>query len=346
MRLKEQDSIVFVVNIPSFYKKKLFNRIALKRKVYAVFTDKDHPDRNADFFSGGQEYESRQLGSLPLIKKLIELWGLIRGGKYSLLVIGGWDSAANWIAAFASPKGKNAVMVESSLHESQTAGLKGLLKKLFLKRMSVVFASGSSQEKLVRKLGFEGEVVKTKGVGIFNSVPQPPYEERNEVRNFLFVGRLVEVKNLPLAIKVFNSLPQLTLNIVGFGELERDLKAMAGPNIVFHGAVKNEDLPGYYKAADVFILPSCSEVWGLVVEEALNNGTPVILSDRVGCAEELLAGCNCGLVFESGSEESLKSAVLKMTEPKLYNSMRRAIADMDFAEIQEKQAACYADYGK
>ena len=67
--------------------------------------------------------------------------------------------------------------------------------------------------------------------------------------------------------------------MVGFGRIEAQLKAAAGKNIKFIGAVDNKDLPAVYRANDVFVLPSVSETWGLVVEEALNNGLPVLLSD-------------------------------------------------------------------
>lgn len=103
-----------------------------------------------------------------------------------------------------------------------------------------------------------------------------------------------------LVVEVFqrlkNTLPSLRLTIVGFGEQEDELRALAGANVTFAGAVNNKRLPEIYQAHDVFILPSKSEPWGLVVEEALNNGMPVIVSDRVGCHKALINAQN-GLVF-------------------------------------------------
>lgn len=87
----------------------------------------------------------------------------------------------------------------------------------------------------------------TKGVGVFNYVEQPPFEPRSAVRRFLYVGRLTEVKNLPFLINAFKNRLDLTLNIVGFGELEEYLKSIAGDNVNFLGAVDNKNYHKFIK---------------------------------------------------------------------------------------------------
>jgi glycosyltransferase involved in cell wall biosynthesis len=114
---------------------------------------------------------------------------------------------------------------------------------------------------------------------------------------------------------------------------------MAKPNIKFTGAINNKDLPSYYQRADVFILPSLSEVWGLVVEEALNNGTPVMVSDRVGCAEEIISNDN-GVVF-SLNPDNFEEQLSKICDIDTYNNMRKHIANMDFEAIEQYQINCY-----
>lgn len=82
---------------------------------------------------------------------------------------------------------------------------------------------------------------------MFNYVEQPQYEPRTQVRNFLYVGRLTAVKNLPFLINAFKNRLDLTLNIVGFGEQEEFLKSIAGDNVNFLGAVDNKKLPQVYQ---------------------------------------------------------------------------------------------------
>ena len=104
-------------------------------------------------------------------------------------------------------------------------------------------------------------------------------------------------------------------------------------------AVNNNQLSSYYQGADVFILPSTSEPWGLVIEEALNNGTPVMVSDKVGCAEEIITADN-GIVFTL-NPDNFEEQLTKIRDIEGYNKMRANIAKMDFEKIEEHQVKCY-----
>lgn len=143
-----------------------------------------------------------------------------------------------------------------------------------------------------------------------------------------------------MLIQVFNEFPNLELNIIGFGELEGELRKNAGENVHFLGAVDNKQLSVYYQTYDVFVLPSTFEPWGLVVEEALNNGMPVIVSDKVGCWEDLVTP-EYGLVFDSTNVNDLKRSIQKMTNIAFYNRLRRNIAHLDFHLRAKRQVEVF-----
>lgn len=331
--------ILIVTNLPSFYKINLYNRIAKSKRIYVIYTGDTAEQRNADFFNGVMNYEYSFLGR-NLFCRIIQTFQLIIKYKYSELILGGWDSLPLWLGALISPKRKNALVVESSYLDSSTSGLKGLIKKIFLLRISKVYASGKAQRKITDNLGFKGKTIITKGVGVFNYVTQPPFEFRDRVHNYIYVGRLVAVKNLELLVRVFNDLPDLNLTIVGFGPDDKFLQSIAKSNITFLGPIENNKLSHIYRQHDVFILPSRSEAWGLVVEEAMNNGLPVIVSDRVGCAEEIINEEN-GLVFRWNDPEALKKAILKMNNVSFYNQLRKNISKIRFDKIEEYQVNSY-----
>jgi glycosyltransferase involved in cell wall biosynthesis len=115
-----------------------------------------------------------------------------------------------------------------------------------------------------------------------------------------FFGKLIPKKNPDL---IFDSLQHVAPNLrsrlhlmfVGSGEMQDGLQAQAenaqaqwGVRTSFMGFVNQSQLPPYYLAADVVVLPSrrMGEAWGLVVNEALNAGCSVVMSDAVGCATE------------------------------------------------------------
>ena len=332
---------LFITNLPSFYKLNLYNAIAERKKIYVVFTGDTAGDRNKDFFKGDMKFDRFTFRRTNLLYRILTSLRLLLTVRYDELVVGGWDSLPMWIFALLSPAGKNSVVVESSYLESQTDGLKGRIKRFFIRRIRrKAYVSGIGQQRLVENLKFRGTVVKTKGVGVFNVVKQPPFEPRAEVRRFLYVGRLTEVKNLPFLVKAFRKRPDLTLTIAGFGEQEQYLKSIAGENVQFLGAVDNKKLSEVYQANDVFVLPSISEPWGLVVEEALNNGMPVLVSDRVGCGPEIVNENN-GRVFRFDSEDNLLAKIDEMTDAELHNRMRLNISRMDFEATEHEQIEAY-----
>jgi len=333
-------SIIYITNLPSFYKINLLNRIAQQRKILVVFTHETSTQRNNDFYSGTREFEYISLAHKTTLGKIVEIISILKNKSYQSLIVGGWDQLEYWVASFISPRNKNGVVVESSILESKTTGIKGLIKRVFLSRISKAFVSGKSQADLCKAVGFNGELIKTNGVGIFNTKPQPEFTAVSTVKNFIYVGRLSIEKNLLLLIETFNQHPELTLNIVGFGPQEKLLKEKAKQNIIFHGPIPNSELYTYYSKNEVFILPSISEPWGIVVEEALNCGLPVIVSNKVGCADEIVNQGN-GIVFSLSDPDGLKSAILTMLNLDYYNSLRLNISKMDFEKIADDQVNCY-----
>lgn len=330
---------IVVTNIPAFYKINLYNRINREIELYVIFTDAIEDDRNNDFVYGRIEFPYKILSG-HFWGKVIQALNIVKLIDYDELILGGWDHIVLWVLALCFTKQKNACFIESSIHESSTKGLKGLLKKIFVKNISKVYVPGKAQRRILDELDFKGEVVITKGVGVFNYIQQPPYVPKSEVKKFFFVGRFVDVKNLRFLISIFNELPNYQLYLAGFGVLENELKRIAGNNIYFLGAINNIELPKYYQSMDVFILPSKVEPWGLVVEEALNNGLPVIVSDRVGCAEEIVNASN-GIVFQYNCRDSLKVAIQNITELSFYNKLRENISKLDFEAVEQKQVDCY-----
>ena len=329
---------IILTNLPSFYSVNLYNRIADHLDLTVVFTGSDYDSRNEDFLNLNMKFKHIELKGNE-IQKMFQFRKVLKSIPYDELIIGGIASISAWMGIIVSPKSKTSTIIESSINESTTKGIKGILKRIFNGHMKRAYCSGKSQADLAYATGFNGEMVITKGVGVFNYHQQPPYLERKTVRNFVYVGRLVWQKNLHFLIKQFNRHPELHLDIIGFGVQESELKSIAGDNINFLGAVNNKELAAYYNKADVFILASKSEAWGLVVEEALNNGTPVMVSNKVGCADEIVNDSN-GVVFEL-TEEDFEQKLGIITNVEKYNSMRKYISEMDFDKIEEEQVKCY-----
>ncbi|MCX4294528.1 MAG: glycosyltransferase [Prevotella sp.] len=328
---------LIITDLAAFYKLKLFNKIACKKEILVIFIESYGRKRNEDFYSGERQFDYKTLDGSN-IKKIREIISIIAKTKYENVIIGGWNSVLYWLVALMSKKKKNAVIVESSVLESKVEGSRALLKKLFLSRISKALVPGVSNEKLLCQLGFKGEIIKTHGVGLYNRNRRVPFRALHEdAKKFLYVGRLSIEKNLKSLITVFNDCPEWILEIVGFGPQEEQLKLMAKKNVIFRGAVKNTDLLEIYQKSDVFVLPSDREPWGLVVEEAINNGVPVALSSRVGAAEDWVGIHKCGLTFNPDDIDDIKHTLDVIANKEVNNDFRRRIQGVDFDYIEREQ---------
>lgn len=115
-------------------------------------------------------------------------------------------------------------------------------------------------------------------------------------RFFLFVGRFSSEKNLPRLLDAYAAYRRAAgrqawgLVMVGRGPLDELLqrRAQGIEGVVFAGFQQPDRLPAYYGLASCLVLPSVSETWGLVVNEALAAGLPVLVSHRCGCVPELV----------------------------------------------------------
>ena len=331
---------IIITNLPAFYKINLFNRIAEKCSIFLIFTGLDGEIRNENFYDSEMNFPYIFLKGGSKKEKFLEAFAVIKNKKPNKIIIGGWDNIIYLLIAFLFPIRKNQLIVESSYLESTTTGIKGLIKKIFLKRISKVFASGDNQEVLVRKLGFKGEVSKTGGVGIFDIAKQPTFIKKNEIKNFLYVGRFSEEKNLKFLINYFNQFPELSFSLVGYGPLENELKQISKSNIHFLGAINNKNLKEVYKQYDVFILGSTREPWGLVVEEALNCGLPILLSNKAGIISEY-SDTDMIISFNPEDLKSFDSAVKNILTPAIYNKMAEKISHLDFEKKADQQTNVY-----
>jgi glycosyltransferase involved in cell wall biosynthesis len=139
---------------------------------------------------------------------------------------------------------------------------------------------------------------------------------------FLFAGKL-QPKKRPLdlleALRLLVAEPQaptVHLLLVGTGPLEEACRAMATQHslpVSFAGFLNQSEMPSAYVAADTLVLPSDhGETWGLVVNEAMACGLPAIVSDLVGCAEDLVQDGRTGMVTPVGDARALAAALGRM----------------------------------
>jgi glycosyltransferase involved in cell wall biosynthesis len=110
--------------------------------------------------------------------------------------------------------------------------------------------------------------------------------------------------------------PHAYLLYVGEGDLRSELEETAARvgwrSIRFVGFKNQTEIPAFYDLCDVFVMPSLSEPWGLVVNEAMNAKRPIVISDKVGCAPDLVKHGENGLIYKGGDPSGLHRALVEI----------------------------------
>jgi glycosyltransferase involved in cell wall biosynthesis len=170
----------------------------------------------------------------------------------------------------------------------------------------------------------------------------------------MFCGKLTPAKRpLDLAAAAARLGEAATILFVGDGALRAEVGSMlpAGRGAVT-GFVNQAELPSYYHAADLLALPSQSEPWGLVVNEAMSAGVLPVVSDRVGCAPDLVEGL--GEIYPCGDVAALTAALgrglARVGDPGLPAALRRRVDDYGIdataAGFERAAAAVIASAGR
>jgi glycosyltransferase involved in cell wall biosynthesis len=148
----------------------------------------------------------------------------------------------------------------------------------------------------------------------------------HEKPRLLFVGRFVAQKNLALFLRALDGVSErFETSLVGEGELGAELKKAVEDlrlcNVRFHGRVEGADLRELYRTADVLVLPSEREAFGLAVLEAMAMGLPIVATDVSG-TRALVAPDQNGVLVPPGDPAALREALLSVTgDPDRYRQM-------------------------
>lgn len=208
---------------------------------------------------------------------------------------------------------------------------------------AIVTASSHERELLERYYGADRAKVHTIpcGVDLERFHPKDPAAARQRLGLplhspiLLWVGRLEKLKGVDILISAVAQLDErdFTLLIVGGDEradgLKAELQAQAkvtgiAENVRFVGAVKHEDLPDYYSAADVCVVPSYYESFGLVAVEAMACGTPVVASRVGGLVSTVIDGVSGYLIPWRCPEPFAEKLEVLLNNPELRNNFSRA----------------------
>ena len=153
------------------------------------------------------------------------------------------------------------------------------------------------------------------------------YQEKQY--DFIFCGRIEAGKNPVFALQVAAETAKILrrrtrILFVGSGSEEANLRSAATLNAsfvraVFHGFAAQEELPGLYHRAAIFLFPTAADVWGVVANEACAAGLPVIISPHAGAAGEIILDNENGFICPLDAASWAQRAAMLLSDPDLYS---------------------------
>ena len=258
--------------------------------------------------------------------------GLQRAAPDAILC-GGYNYVASWQAmSWARRRRVPFILwVESTERDIRSRNrVIEFLKRRFIKRCSAFVVPGKSSLRYVMSYGVLERDVFTAP----NAVDTELFAQRAEAvrqeaekrrqalqlppRFFLFVGRLVREKGVFDLLEAYGKLTLelrtlVSLVLVGEGiareEVTRRARQIVPGQVRCAGFVQRDHLADYYALAEGFVFPTHSDTWGLVVNEAMACGLPVIASDAAGCVADLIEDSWNGWVVRRGDVIQLASAM-------------------------------------
>jgi glycosyltransferase involved in cell wall biosynthesis len=256
--------------------------------------------------------------------------------RADLVVLPGYHRPEYWamMAACIITGKRRAVFCDSTARDNpHRRMITSIPKRVFFSLCDGYFAFGERSREYLMSLGAKKEkiFIPCQAAALPRSfspetVVPDRLEHRAAVGNkpvFLFVGRLSQEKGINTLVDAFKLLkttvPDAELRLVGTGPLGDQLKeqvAEAGlaNDVKFLGSLQDAPLSHEYFSASCMVLPSTREPWGLVTNEALSHGCPVVVSEDCGCVPELVVDGVSGYSFQAGDVAALHRTMLKALE--------------------------------
>lgn len=269
--------------------------------------------------------------AIPLPRRIIELAKRTWSSDADLFILTGYQKPEVWIQlALIKIRGKKAaVFCDATIYDNPQTFLKGLVKRVFFKTVDGIFGYGPRSKDYVVHYGASPDKFHFRcqaAALAYDYMVEKALADRlrlapdTDTPRYLYVGRLSPEKNLERLLRAFALIrkekPWAELIIVGGGKHREALIEIAkclglDADAVFVGSKSGPDLFAEYSKATCFVLPSLSEPWGLVVNEALHYGCPVIVSERCGCVPELVKEGETGFIHDPFSEEDLTDKMIQ-----------------------------------
>jgi glycosyltransferase involved in cell wall biosynthesis len=224
---------------------------------------------------------------------------------------------------------KRAVFCDSTRYDHPPISWKEFAKRRFFRRCHGIFCYGIRSKEYLMDYGVkESRIIYRCQVAALPHDYDPRqvmarYESKSAVQtaspHFLYVGRLSQEKGIDDLLRAFQAvlpgMPGARLSVVGAGPDKEQLLSLSDElglhdSVAFTGPKSLPEIAALFETSTALVLPSHSEPWGLVVNEALSYGCPVVVSNSCGCVPDLVINNVTGFSFDAGDIAGMGKALV------------------------------------
>ncbi len=342
--------VLWLTNIPSPYRLKFFSELGKKTELTVLFekgfsTERDETWKDYQFIN----YTGVVLRGISIITDMAISVGFkqyINDFRNDIIVVSNPVTPTGIAAILYMQCHHIRYCIESDgAFPKNNGGLRGALKHRLYSCAHICMTTSELGKQYFLNYGVKKEKIeKYPFSSVFLSeIRQKDVskEEKQMLRSslgihnshmILSVGRFIPIKGFDSLIKVFNQIEiDCDLCIVG-GKPTEEYKALVNPKrknaIHFIDFMEPSELKKYYDAADVFAFTSHGDVWGLVVNEAMSRGLPVVSTDRALAGVEMIVDGENGYVVKDNDLDAFRRAIEQIVRSDRYEEMSVSAIDM------------------
>jgi glycosyltransferase involved in cell wall biosynthesis len=345
--MKKKRKILFIANKIPPYRLPLFKELSKKFNITFFLTDEEKTIKN--FKSKQIISKGKGFGKFKIHFNLVKE---IKKENYDYVLMLPPDAQHlinNYLIYFACKKNKIPFIIWTERWQYFDMPIRDKISNFFhkflLKKAEKVLVTGQKSKEWVKSCGvLESKIAMAPNASEIESNKKNSIKIKKEIiKNYslknkkiiLYLGRLIKRKGIKYLIEAFFKIDDKNtiLIIAGGGdfyklgeknmefELKKQVKDLKLENkIIFTGEINHSDTAAYYSLADVFVYPSItegiSEPWGLTLNEAMQFGLPIVSTDAVGAAYDLIEEGKNGYMVKEKNVDELKNAIEKILKDK------------------------------
>lgn len=318
--------VLYLTNLPAPYRVDFFNELGKTVDLTVLYERQTASDRDSrwrgkqaknfrEIYPGGLKIGSASSFSHRALK-------FLKDEAYDVRIIGGYSTPTEMLAirCLKQHNIRYILSIDGGFPSAEPMPLKKL-KTYFISGAAMYLGTGKNAAAYLTHYGAEqNKIFGYHFTSLFEkdvlSAP-PTAAEKKQLKQelglsasntILAVGRLLPLKRYDLLIEAAKDLPDTEVVIVG-GKADRyhteAVKRAGAKNVRFADFLPYSSLKRYYCAADVFVMTSDSDVWGMVIAEAMANGLPVIATDSCGAAPDLITNEKNGFIVPKGDKTKI-----------------------------------------